>query len=253
MPRAPACLSCGTMCRTTFSSMIVLTATHSGSDRAEMVGFCRAGRIARTAWQVGRAARSSSGRPCPRRPSPLAASARGRRSSAASTGRRRPASLAMKRVVLCSSSATMRRLLARSELPVSVTSTMASARRGGLTSVAPQLNSTWAVDAVLRQPAPRQADDLGGDALALQILDALHRRVVRHGQHPAHRPAADLAEDQLGHFLHVGVVFQNPVVAGQAAVERAVLDVARHLLGADERTLNFRIVDGRDSSCGWRR
>ena len=38
----------------------------------------------------------------------------------------------------------MRRLLARSELPVSVTSTMASARRGGLTSVAPQLNSTWA-------------------------------------------------------------------------------------------------------------
>ena len=32
-----------------------------------------------------------------------------------------------------------------SELPVSVTSTMASASRGGLTSVAPQLNSTWAV------------------------------------------------------------------------------------------------------------
>ena len=38
----------------------------------------------------------------------------------------------------------MRRLLARRDEPVSVTSTMASARRGGLTSVAPQLNSTWA-------------------------------------------------------------------------------------------------------------
>ena len=50
--------------------------------------------------------------------------------------------LAMKRVVLWSTSATIRRLFARSELPVSVTSTMASARRGGLTSVAPQLNST---------------------------------------------------------------------------------------------------------------
>src|SRR5262249_36960564 len=43
----------------------------------------------------------------------------------------------------------------------------------------------------------------------------------------------------------LGVVFQDPVVAGQAAVERAVLDVARHLLGADERTLDLRVVDGR--------
>ncbi len=39
----------------------------------------------------------------------------------------------------------IRRLLARIELPVSVTSTMASARRGGLTSVAPQENSTTAL------------------------------------------------------------------------------------------------------------
>jgi len=36
-------------------------------------------------------------------------------------------------------------LLARSELPVSVTSTIASTNLGGLTSVAPQLNSTLAV------------------------------------------------------------------------------------------------------------
>ena len=35
------------------------------------------------------------------------------------------------------------RWLALSELPVSVTSTMASASMGGLTSVAPQLNSTF--------------------------------------------------------------------------------------------------------------
>ena len=51
----------------------------------------------------------------------------------------------MKRVVLCSSSQTIRRLLAQSELPVSVTSTMASASKGGLASVAPQLNSTCAL------------------------------------------------------------------------------------------------------------
>ena len=35
-------------------------------------------------------------------------------------------------------------LLARSEDPVSVTSTIASASTGGFTSVAPQLNSTFA-------------------------------------------------------------------------------------------------------------
>ena len=56
-----------------------------------------------------------------------------------------PAALAINRVVLCSTSSTIRRLFARSELPVSVTSTMASASRGGLTSVAPQENSTLAV------------------------------------------------------------------------------------------------------------
>ncbi len=40
---------------------------------------------------------------------------------------------------------TIRSLLARSDEPVSVTSTMASASTGGFTSVAPQLNSTFAV------------------------------------------------------------------------------------------------------------
>ena len=44
-----------------------------------------------------------------------------------------------------SSTSAMRRLLARSELPVSVTSTMASTRSGHFTSVAPHENSTSAV------------------------------------------------------------------------------------------------------------
>ncbi len=63
----------------------------------------------------------------------------------------------MNRVVLCSRSSTIRRLLARSELPVSVTSTMASASRGGFTSVAPQLNSTWAVTPCRASQRLRQA------------------------------------------------------------------------------------------------
>ena len=140
-----------------------------------------------------------------------------------------------------------------SELPVSVTSTMASASCGGLTSVAPQLNSTWAVDAVLGQPARRQADDLGGDALALQVLDRLNRRIVGHRQHPAHRPAAHLAEDQLGQLDDLGVVLQDPVVAGQAAVERAVLRRSAASPGRGSACSGSPDRRWPDSSCGWRR
>src|SRR5262249_38076148 len=50
MPRAPAALSFGTSVRTTLSSRIVLTATHSGFDSDDTVGFCSAGRIARIAF-----------------------------------------------------------------------------------------------------------------------------------------------------------------------------------------------------------
>ena len=53
--------------------------------------------------------------------------------------------LAMSCVFDSSTVSMMRSLLARSEEPVSVTSTMASASTGGFTSVAPQLNSTFAV------------------------------------------------------------------------------------------------------------
>ena len=53
--------------------------------------------------------------------------------------------MAITRVVDSRRVSTIRNLLARRELPVSVSSTIASARVGGLTSVAPQENSTVAV------------------------------------------------------------------------------------------------------------
>ena len=53
--------------------------------------------------------------------------------------------LAMNCVFDSSTVSMMRSLLARSDDPVSVTSTIASARTGGFTSVAPQENSTRAV------------------------------------------------------------------------------------------------------------
>ncbi len=39
-------------------------------------------------------------------------------------------------------------------------------------------------------------------------------------------------------------VFQNPILAGQSGVEDAVLNVARHLLRADQHALDFLIIDG---------
>ena len=78
-------------------------------------------------------------------------------------------------------------------------------------------------DAVLREIALRDADQLRGDAFALQVVHGHDRRIVRHREHPAHRPAADLREDQLRELRHLRFVFQHPVVAGEAAIERAVL------------------------------
>ena len=61
------------------------------------------------------------------------------------SGSSQESTLAISWVLDSSTVSTMRSLLARSELPVSVTSTMASASSGGFTSVAPQLNSTLAL------------------------------------------------------------------------------------------------------------
>ena len=98
-------------------------------------------------------------------------------------------------------------------------------------------------DAVLLQVPRRQADRFRGDPLALQVLDALHGRRLRDAEHPADRAAADLREDQLRHLVDVGVVFHDPVVAGQPGVQHAVLDVARHFLGADQEALQLVVVD----------
>src|SRR5881296_1420800 len=54
IPWALAAFSFGRIWRTTASSMMVLTATQSGSLKAEIVGFFSAGRTART---VGRSSR----------------------------------------------------------------------------------------------------------------------------------------------------------------------------------------------------
>ena len=64
----------------------------------------------------------------------------------------------------------IRSLFARSEEPVSVTSTMASASSGGFTSVAPQLNSTFAVTPFAARYRFVARHEFGRDDLAFEVL-----------------------------------------------------------------------------------
>jgi len=136
----------------------------------------------------------------------------------------------------------MRRRLARRELPVSVTSTMASARVGGLTSVAPQLNSTFT--GTFLEVAFGDLDELGGDGFSGEVFGFLVGRVLRDGEHPADLLAALFGVDEAGDALHVEGALDDPVDAGESGVEDAFFHVAGHLLGADEHALDLGVVDG---------
>ena len=87
--------------------------------------------------------------------------------------------------------------------------------------------------------------------LPLRSAARLERRVLRRGQHPLHLAETLLRVDQIADarerrlFRMADLVLGDPVLAGQAGVEHAVGDVARHLLRADQHALDLRIVDRR--------
>ncbi len=100
-------------------------------------------------------------------------------------------------------------------------------------------------DALAFEEPARQADGLGGDALALQVLHGADRRGFRHGEHPARRRGAGLAERQVAEHFHLRAVFLDPVAAGQPGVEKTLFDVAADFLRAQQPELQFGVVDGR--------
>ena len=103
----------------------------------------------------------------------------------------------------------------------------------------------FSFDAVLLKVTFGEFDDFGGDAFSLQILHRFDRRIFRHGQHPSHLAETLLGVDQIGHGDDVRIVLNHPVVSRQSGVEDAVLDIARHLLGADQHALDLGVVDRR--------
>src|SRR5437764_14017654 len=51
------------------------------------------------------------------------------------------------------------------------------------------------------------------------------------------------AEEKLADLVHIGTILLNPIMAGNAAIEIAVLDVAADLLGADQADNELVIID----------
>ena len=134
--------------------------------------------------------------------------------------------------------------MARSELPVSVTSTMASARVGRLDFGGAPAELDLHGDVFAGKVSLRDFDQFGGNDFAGEVFGALPGRVFRHGKDPANLAAALLGVDEAGDGFDVEAAFDNPVDAGEAGVEHAVVDVASHLLSANEHALDLGVVDG---------
>ena len=98
----------------------------------------------------------------------------------------------------------------------------------------------------------RDAHELGGDTLAVQVRGALERRILGRGEHPPHLAETLLGVHEIANarerrlFRVADLVLGDPVLAGEAGVEDAVGDVARHFLGADQHAFDLGIVDRRE-------
>ncbi len=99
---------------------------------------------------------------------------------------------------------------------------------------------------MLGEVALGDVHDLGGDDFAFQVVRFPDRGVFQHSQDPADARQPLLGVDQLRQFVYCCTRFHDPVVTGDSRVQRAGLDVARHLLCAHQQTLDFGIVNRRN-------
>ena len=100
------------------------------------------------------------------------------------------------------------------------------------------------LDAALRQVALGEAQEFGGDLLALEVGDRVDRRVLGHHQHPAAGLLRALGVGEGADLLDLGLGLQDPVQAGQAQIQGAAGDVGRHLLGPHQDTGQIGVVHG---------
>ncbi len=88
--------------------------------------------------------------------------------------------------------------------------------------------------------------DFGRDNFSFQVARFPNRRVFRHSQDPAHARQPLFCVNQLRQFFYRRASFHHPVVTGDSRVQRAGLNVTRHLLRAHQQTLDFSVVNRRN-------
>ena len=87
-------------------------------------------------------------------------------------------------------------------------------------------------------------DEFRSDDFAFEVFCAFKTAAFRHCEDPTNLAASLLGVGKRSDAGDIEAALDHPVDAGEAGVEYAVIDVARHLLGADEHALDFGIVDG---------
>ena len=100
------------------------------------------------------------------------------------------------------------------------------------------------VDALLGEVGFGDAYQLGGDDFAFEVFGAGEAAALGHREDPADLTAGLLGVGEGGDAGDVEAALDDPVDAGEAGVEDAVVDVAGHLLSADEHALDLFVVDG---------
>ena len=104
------------------------------------------------------------------------------------------------------------------------------------------------LDVVLLEVVLDDADRLGRDALALEVLDGLDLRVVRDREHPADRIRRRLRVVELADLMHLAdvAVLVDPVVPADTRVQKPELHVAAHLLRPEKTALDLLVVNRRN-------
>ncbi len=87
-----------------------------------------------------------------------------------------------------------------------------------------------------------KVDNFGRNSFSLQIFDRFNARIFGHRQNPAGGLAGYFAELEFADFMDLRAVLLNPVVAGDAAVQIAMLDVAADFLRPNHSDFQFFIV-----------
>ena len=102
------------------------------------------------------------------------------------------------------------------------------------------------LDAVLLEIALDETNCLRGNALAIEVLDRLDFGIVRNRENPANGVGGSLGVIELANLLDIAAVLIDPVVATDACIKKAELNIAAHLLRSQKTALDFLVINRRN-------